>query len=316
MNEPKPLVSVLINNYNYARFLREAIDSALNQSYPNIEVIVVDDGSTDESREIIASYGDQIVPVLKENGGQASAFNSGFAKSRGEWILFLDSDDIFAPEKAGEVVRLAGENPEAGMIAHSLEYCGADGAPTHFLPLTIKNYKLVDDRERVLQGKITAALPATSGLCMRRDVLARILPMPEEIRLTADNYLKFVALSVTPALQIPESLARQRIHDRNLYTGARADPDQSALLKRIRVSSQIAFHLKRMHPGLARLVWKQYGRVLHQLARSRTEEASAVKADIKSRYNVLEWSPECFFYVGGAYTKAFLRHILRTRSNA
>ncbi len=82
----KPLASILINNYNYGRFLHEAIDSALSQTYPHTEVIVVDDGSTDNSREIIASYEDQIIPVLKENGGQASALNAGFAASRGEIV--------------------------------------------------------------------------------------------------------------------------------------------------------------------------------------------------------------------------------------
>ena len=94
---PNPKVSILINNYNYGRFLAEAIDSALAQTYKNLEVIVVDDGSTDNSREIIASYSDRIVPVLKENGGQASAFNAGFERARSDWIAFLDSDDIFFP---------------------------------------------------------------------------------------------------------------------------------------------------------------------------------------------------------------------------
>src|SRR5258705_13856552 len=91
------LASVIVNNYNYARFLREAIDSALDQTYRNTEVIVVDDGSTDGSREIIASYGDRIVPVLKQNGGQNSALNAGLSLSRGNVILFLDSDDVLLP---------------------------------------------------------------------------------------------------------------------------------------------------------------------------------------------------------------------------
>ena len=102
--QPQPLVSILINNYNYDQFLHDAISSALNQTYPNIEIVVVDDGSTDNSSEIIASYGDAIIPVLKANGGQASAFNAGFAASRGDIICFLDADDIFIPEKVDEVV--------------------------------------------------------------------------------------------------------------------------------------------------------------------------------------------------------------------
>src|SRR5438046_8948159 len=88
------LASVIINNYNYGRFLREAVDSALNQTYRNTEVIVVDDGSTDGSPEVIASYGERIVPVLKQHGGQNSALNAGFSRRRGDVSLFLDSDDV------------------------------------------------------------------------------------------------------------------------------------------------------------------------------------------------------------------------------
>ena len=91
------LVSIIVNNYNYERFLTEAIDSALNQTYCNTEVIVVDDGSTDGSLEIIASYGHQIIPLLKGNGGQNSALNAGFSLSRGDVVLFLDSDDVLCP---------------------------------------------------------------------------------------------------------------------------------------------------------------------------------------------------------------------------
>src|ERR671933_952190 len=111
----QPLVSIAINNYNYARFLPQAIDSALNQTYPNVEVVVVDDGSTDNSREIIASYGSKIIPGLKENGGQASAFNAGFAASRGDVICFLDSDDAFLPEKVAEVIDAFGDRQDLGL---------------------------------------------------------------------------------------------------------------------------------------------------------------------------------------------------------
>src|SRR5688500_10169891 len=92
-----PLASVIINNYNYGRYLGAAIDSALAQTYPHTEVVVVDDGSTDDSRQVIAGYGERVVPVLKENGGQASAFNAGFAASRGDVVLFLDADDLLLP---------------------------------------------------------------------------------------------------------------------------------------------------------------------------------------------------------------------------
>ena len=89
------LISILINNYNYAEFLREAIDSTLCQSYPRVEIIVVDDGSTDGSRNLISSYGSEVTAVFKKNGGQASAFNAGVAASRGTFFAFSTLTIIF-----------------------------------------------------------------------------------------------------------------------------------------------------------------------------------------------------------------------------
>lgn len=110
----EPLVSIVINNYNYGRFLGDAIDSALGQSHPCIEIVVVDDGSTDNSRAIMNKYGNQVVSVFKQNGGQASAFNTGFANCQGEIVCFLDSDDIFAPGKVAHVVQILTDHPEVG----------------------------------------------------------------------------------------------------------------------------------------------------------------------------------------------------------
>ena len=89
--------SVIINNYNYARFLRAAIDSALSQTYQNCEVVVVDDGSTDNSRDVIESYDRRVKAVYKCNGGQGSALNAGFEASSGDLIIFLDADDVLLP---------------------------------------------------------------------------------------------------------------------------------------------------------------------------------------------------------------------------
>src|SRR6266700_1460758 len=101
---PQPLASIIIDNYNYGRFLEQAIESALNQNYLRTEVIVVDDGSTDNSREVIARYGNRILPLVKDNGGQASAFNAGFRRSHGEVVLFLDADDALFPTAAAGAV--------------------------------------------------------------------------------------------------------------------------------------------------------------------------------------------------------------------
>src|SRR5215813_915060 len=145
-----PLISILINNYNYAQFLREAIDSALAQSYPHIEIVVVDDGSTDGSREVISSYGSALTVVFKENGGQASAFNAGVTASRGDILCFLDSDDYFHPNKIARIAEVYRSLDPAKplMVHHLLRICRTDMQPDpdeiwgtiHDNPLNLLDY--------------------------------------------------------------------------------------------------------------------------------------------------------------------------------
>ena len=103
-----PLVSIVIPAYKAANYLREAIDSALAQSYENIEIIVVNDGSPDNgaTREIALSYGDKIRYIEKENGGSSSALNMGIKNMKGEWFSWLSHDDLYYREKISEQIRL------------------------------------------------------------------------------------------------------------------------------------------------------------------------------------------------------------------
>ena len=302
-----PLVSILINNYNYGHFLKDAIDSALCQTYANTEVIVVDDGSTDNSREVIAGYGSQVIPIFKENGGQASAFNAGFAASKGLWIFLLDADDFFLPQKIQRVLQLANQNPGAGMVVHNLEYCGIDGKPIAFNAAVIAQQQLVDGRKSVQKGKVSLLFPATSALCFQREVLQQMLPMPEEIRITADNYLKFAALLYSPVLATPEKLARQRIHGANAYTCTPLEAaGEAGELRRVVVDAQVGFHLFKRHPLLTKLMCKQYGHILYRLLSAKSEKAGEVRAHVRSQYSVVN-SPLCLIYVAGAFTKAFVK---------
>lgn len=206
------LVSIVINNYNYGRFLREAIDSALGQTYPRVEVVVVDDGSTDDSREIIAGYGDRILPVLKENGGQASAFNAGFRASRGGVVLYLDADDILLPDAAAEVARAW--RPGLAKVQFALEV--VDGAghrlgrryPTAPMPSG-------DLRAEVLAEGLYAS-PPTSGNAFGREALERMLPVPErEWGLSADNYLILLSPFFGEVLSLEAPLGLFRLHGSN-----------------------------------------------------------------------------------------------------
>jgi glycosyltransferase involved in cell wall biosynthesis len=110
-------VSIVITNYNYAAYLPAAIESALAQSHDNVEIVVVDDGSSDGSREIIARYSAAVMPVLKQNGGQGSAVNAGFAACSGDAVLFLDADDELLPKAAASVARLFADRRREGALA-------------------------------------------------------------------------------------------------------------------------------------------------------------------------------------------------------
>jgi glycosyltransferase involved in cell wall biosynthesis len=210
-----PLVSVVVNNYNYGRFLREAIDSALSQTYPRTEVVVVDDGSTDHSWEIIAGYGDRIIPVLKENGGQASAFNAGFAASRGDIIIFLDADDYLFPQAIERVV--AAWRPDVAKVQYRLEMVDAVGNPIGiFPPLDVS----MESGEvwRVLLERGDYQCPPTSGRSFSRGALNEILPVPEaEWRISADAYLRIQVPFLGQIVSLEEVLGAYRIHGSNLW---------------------------------------------------------------------------------------------------
>lgn len=113
MNINNPLVSVIIPAYNRGWVLKEAVDSVLAQDFPNFELIVVNDGSADNSSEILASYGNKIRIVSQENRGVSSARNRGIGSSSGDYIAFLDSDDLWLPGKLSAQVAFFEKNPDA-----------------------------------------------------------------------------------------------------------------------------------------------------------------------------------------------------------
>ena len=102
-----PLVSVVMPAYNSADFIAQSLTCALSQSYCNVEIIVVDDGSTDNTVEIVSSYGDNITLIQQQNAGSASARNRGAAAASGEWLAFLDSDDLWTDDKIERLCRRA-----------------------------------------------------------------------------------------------------------------------------------------------------------------------------------------------------------------
>jgi hypothetical protein len=209
--------SVIVNNFDYAPYLRDAIASALEQTHPSTEVVVVDDGSTDDSREIIASYGRDIVPVLKDNGGQASAFNAGLAASRGELVVFLDADDALLPHAVERAAAELGGERTVKVHWPLLEIDAAGRRTGAVIPDELAQGELI---ETVLREGPAGhgGNPPSSGNAWRREYLDRIFPVPEEaFRIWADVYLLELAPIYGRIARIDEPLGLYRVHGENRY---------------------------------------------------------------------------------------------------
>lgn len=257
-----PLVTVLINNYNYEKFISQAIDSVLNQDYKNIEIIVVDDGSTDNSRVIISGYRERIKIIFKKNGGQASAFNSGFEKSTGDIVCFLDADDTFILNKISTIVNIFKKYPDAGWIFHELQYIDKDGEciTEQIEERGVEKMLFIDFRQDMKKIKSMPYFPATTGLSFRANLLKKIFPVPEAFRISADSFLRFAALCQVSGVLYPENLATHRQHGKNLYV---LNPNMHYF--RAEKGIYIAYYLHERFPDFRAFTNRIYSRSVGQL---------------------------------------------------
>jgi glycosyltransferase involved in cell wall biosynthesis len=206
-------VSIIINNYNYAEYLASCIESAVTQTYPNTEIIVVDDGSTDNSRAIIESYGSSVVPTFKLNGGQASALNAGYKKSSGDLVIFLDADDILWPSCVSEVIRYW--RPNLRKLHFNLAIIDSAGKPLGSLYLK-PPLPRGDLSERLITDGTVPTMP-TSGNVFPRAFLDQVMPMPEVgWEGGADAYLFNLAALSGEVGAIDEPLGGLRLHGGNM----------------------------------------------------------------------------------------------------
>jgi glycosyltransferase involved in cell wall biosynthesis len=163
----KPLVSVIIPVYNGAAYLREAIESALAQTYPLVEVVVIDDGSTDTSSAIALSFL-SVRYIYQSNQGVASARNSGIQASKGQCIVFLDQDDLLTPTAIEAGIRALDQNPDSVMAVGDHRLIYADGSPK------AESAKGLVTRAPYEALLISNWVEATSSVLFRKDVLVKV----------------------------------------------------------------------------------------------------------------------------------------------
>jgi glycosyltransferase involved in cell wall biosynthesis len=235
------LVSVLIPNHNYGRYLGTAIDSALGQSHPDIEVVVVDDGSTDDSRDVIRSYGERVVAVLQPKRGQVPALNAAFEASHGDFICLLDADDVFLSSKVERVLGAWRRRPQACLVHHRMQIIDAVGRPLHKpFPRRVMEGDL---RERVARSGGWFLHAPSGALSFPRSFAQRLFPVPTDAGAGSggpevDTYLASPAAMVAPVAAVPEALTLYRIHGANRGAiAARADDRSAERLERLRAEA-------------------------------------------------------------------------------
>ncbi len=239
----RPIISVLIDTYNHERFIEQAVRSVLEQDFPasGREILVVDDGSQDRTPEIAAKFVPQVRLIRKANGGQASAFNAGIPECQGEIVAFLDGDDWWAPEKLKRVAAAFSENPDVGLIGHSITEVLADGARRSELVREFPRFRN-DSVTGARLFRLRKAFLGTSRMAFRAEILRRIGPVPEPLTIQADEFLFTLGALFSEVLLLREPLTFYRLHGQNLFQVS--DGSVSALRRKHAVLLALAGSLR------------------------------------------------------------------------
>jgi glycosyltransferase involved in cell wall biosynthesis len=254
----RPFVSVLIDTYNHERFIEQAIVSVLEQDFPaeEREILVVDDGSTDATPEIVRKFAPEVRVLRKENGGQASAFNAGIPECGGEIVAFLDGDDWWTQKKLTRVAEAMRAEPAVGIVGHGITEVYTDGREHTELLREVPRFR-IDSEDGARAFRLRKSFLGTSRMTIRAKVLSAIGRVPEALRIQADEYL-FTLAALSGGLVLRESLTYYRLHEANAFQIA--DGNLQALRRKQKVLAELADSLrvelkKRQVPeGAAKLV--------------------------------------------------------------
>lgn len=216
-------LSIVIPNYNYGAYVGTAVESALAVDWPDVEVIVVDDGSTDNSLEILGEFGGRITLISQSNAGPREACNRGFAESAGDAIIFLDSDDVLEPSIAKEVARVW--RPGVSKVQVQMQRIDHAG---NAMGSVFPAYPFTPTAEQVRYWmRTTAAYPTPpgSGNVYDRAFLERLFPLDDRCGDATDSACLAAAPNLGDVLTVPKPLVHYRVHGRN-RSSLLADPSR------------------------------------------------------------------------------------------
>lgn len=213
MNSPK--VSVIIPTYNSAHFIIEAVDSVLAQTFTDFEVLVIDDGSKDNTKEVLTEkYGNSIQYFYKENSGVSKARNFGIEKAKGKYVAFLDSDDAWIPEKLEKQIVALEKNPANKACYSSFYLCDENLNPTGINSSERKADALTD---LLLIGNVVAT-PST--VIAEKELFQQVGGFDDQLSQCADWEMWIRLATKTEFIYIDEPLLKYRIHGANMSKNA------------------------------------------------------------------------------------------------
>lgn len=213
------MISVILANYNGELFLKDALQSIINQQFNDYELIIIDDGSTDKSKNIIDEfsyrYPEKIKTIFQfKNKGQGASFNLGVAESKGDFICFVDSDDVWFPNKLNNVSNFFSlKHKNIAFFQHNLFFMRDNTMTDEKFRDTLASgnlYKITQETKMLPVGFIP-----TSGLTFPRKILEKILPIPKEFKICADGFLTRTALCYGDIASVSESWGGYRVHSAN-----------------------------------------------------------------------------------------------------
>ena len=214
----KPFVTALIDTYNHELFIADAINSVLKQDFPasETEILVVDDGSTDNTPEIVRKFAPRVRLLRKVNGGQASAFNAGIPEANGEIVAFLDGDDWWAPGKLTAVAKAFAADADIGLVGHGITEVYPDGRQRTEVSREVDRFRITSTEE-AKRFRLSRGFLGTSRMAYRREILRRIGTVPDALTFEADEYLFTLAGLFADVMILRESFTFYRLHDKNLF---------------------------------------------------------------------------------------------------
>jgi len=241
-------LSVLVDTYNHESFIEKALRSVLGQDFPHeqFEIIVVDDGSTDRTADIVRQFAPRVRLIRKKNGGQASAFNVGIPACSGDVIVFLDGDDWWAQGKLRRVEEAFSSDASLGMLGHAFIESFDDGSERLIQPGAPTCFRL-DSASTADSFRLSRCYFGTSRLALRADLARKVLPVPESLVFEADEYLFTMAPAFAQSRLIADPLTHYRVHAGNLFLAAGASV--AGERRKARVLASLAEELNRNLPA-------------------------------------------------------------------